>query len=104
MRHLAFALLLAGCDTRRALIVPDVDTDAPECAMTPHSETGECDEYGNGYWQTIPRAVFSVWRCTVDETCTQSTPIVDASGLAQFLCSEHGLSGDYWRVDYITAD
>ena len=102
MRPLALVFLIAGCDARSTLTVPEEDTDVPVCVMTSHSETGECDAYGTGYWQTVPRAVFSVWRCTIDETCTESTPIVEASGLAHFLCSEHGMPEDYWRVDYIT--
>ena len=102
MRPLALVFLIAGCDARSALVVPEEDTDVAVCVLKWHSETGECDGYGNGYWQTIPRAVFTAWRCTIDETCTESTPIVEASGLAHFLCSEHGDERDYWRVDYIT--
>lgn len=104
MRTLALLVLLAGCDAHRSLIVPDVDTDVPECAMKLHSEAVTCDEYGLIHWQAVPRSLFTVWHCHADETCAALTPIVDAAGLTEVVCYDFQEAGEYWRVDYITAE
>lgn len=104
MRPLALVFLIAGCDARPALIVPEEDTDVPVCVMTSHSEALDCDEYGFLHWQIPQRTVFTVWRCDVDETCSALTPVVDASRMAEIICYDTGEFGEYWRVDYITAD
>lgn len=104
MRTLALVFLIAGCDARPALIVPDADTDVPECTMKMRSETVTCEVGGLLHWQVVPRSVFTVWHCRADETCAALIPTVDASGMAEVICNEYQEDGEYWRVDYITAE
>ena len=101
MRFLMLVVFLVGCDGRDALVVPEADTDEGYVPLELHTETGECEPSGAGHWTVPQGAIYQMFACTVDEECSEAFTTIGADGVAEFICSQHAIEGDYWRVNYI---